>query len=107
MLESITQSRMVRLDDGREFPVKPLDGYGYQLSQSAKNENETIDILYRLAARCLAGSLTKDEVIGTDDVVGLSVAEVARVVQIASSSIGVVEANASPLSEAAAKTATE
>lgn len=107
-LEAIAKPQLsVRLDDGREFAVKPLDGFGYQLSQSAKNEIESIDILFRLAARCLAPNLSRDEVVGTEEVVGISVADAARVVQIASGQISQVEASASPLSEAAATTATE
>lgn len=109
MLESITKPKLsVRLDDGREFPVKPLDGYSYDLSQSpaAKNGPDAIKILYRLAAKCLAPALSRDEVIGTEDIQGLTVDEAARVVQIASGQITEVEASASPFSEAAAETAT-
>lgn len=101
------RSVSVTLDDGRTFKVRKLDAFGYQLSKSATNEIDSIDIVFKLAARCLKGQLSTEEVLGSEDVIGLSIEDAAKVVATAGGQVEVVEASVSPLSVAAATTAAE
>lgn len=105
LLEITAESLGTAPWNGKEYPIKPLDGYGYRLSQTAQGDDEkSIDITYRLAARCIG--VQYEELFGTEQTIGMPLKEAARIVAIASGQIQNVEASASPLSEAAAKTAT-
>lgn len=77
--------------NGKSYPVKPLDGFGYQLLSTLDADN-SVPIMYRLAQRALSPGMSKDEVFGSDEVMGLTPAQVGEVVRISSQQIEAVEA---------------
>lgn len=76
--------------NGKTYPVKPMDGFGYQLLSSLTPDS-SVDVMYRLAQRVLAPSMSKDEVFGTEDVLGLTPGQVAEVVKVSSGQVDAVE----------------
>lgn len=92
--------------NGKAYAVKPIDGFAYQLLQgvSGKDELKVVEILYRIAARCLAPAMTREEVLGSEETTGLTVEQVSAVVQVARSQVEQVEAITSPNSEPAKAT---
>lgn len=96
-LEGLDQPGVVTLN-GKRYHVKPIDGYGYRLLAQAKKKDdvEKLDVVYQIAAKCLAGELSRDEVIGTEDIQGLSADDAARVLEAAQAQAEKVEALASP-----------
>lgn len=83
--------------DGTKYPVKPIDGFAYQLLGQIKGDDvEAIEISYKVAARCLAPAMTFDQVFGTEEAVGLSAVQVGQVIEKAKAQAMKVEALASP-----------
>lgn len=76
--------------NGKEYPVKPLDGFGYQLLSSL-DAATSVSVMFRIAQRVLAPGMSKDEVFGSDEVMGLTPAQVAQVVKVSSGQIELVE----------------
>jgi hypothetical protein len=87
---------------GQEYRVHPMDGYGYDLIKRVQKEND-VPLMYSLAARCLMPQMTRDEVFGTEETIGLTADEVAKVIQAASDQAEKIEALASPNSAPAGK----
>jgi hypothetical protein len=90
-LADLVEGQLTVVLRGKTYPVAPIDGFGYQLL-AQMDEATSLATLYRIAAKCLKGSMTKDEVIGTEDVNGLSAAEVGYVIRTARSQVTQVEA---------------
>lgn len=97
--EELTASRTVTLN-GKQYPVKPIDGFGYQLLQNVTDESSLMT-MYEVAAKCLAPGMTRDQVFGTAEIQGLSAEEIGMVMFAAKASVKDVEALASPNSEPA------
>lgn len=77
---------------GKVYPVAPLDGFAQQLSRNVRDKNEAIDVMYKIAARCLAPRMSYEEVFGSETVIGLTPDQVSKVVEVAASQIDDVEA---------------
>lgn len=91
--------------NGKRYAIRPMDGYGYHLSQSANGDAQvSIEVTYKLAARAIG--VTFEDLFGTENTVGMPLPDAARIVAIASGRIRAVEETASPLSEPAGETAT-
>lgn len=98
-IEELISATTITLN-GRPYPVKPIDGFGYQLMQNM-DEKDSLMVMYRVAARCLAPNMSGDEVFGTETTQGLSAEQVGEVIAKARARIEKVEALASPNSEPA------
>lgn len=101
MKPTVSLSELVDSDlsvelNGKEYKVKPIDGFAYHLLQNNQGGDQAVEIMYRIAARCLAPGMTKEQVFGTEDETGLSATQVGAVVQVAQSQVKTVEALASP-----------
>lgn len=87
-LDELIDSRLAVVLGGREIPVKPIDGIGFQLITGLTAETGT-EKMYEVAARCLP-SLQRE------DVLALTPAQVGAVVKLASEGVEKVEAASSP-----------
>ncbi len=99
-LEALTEPGTVMIG-GRIIKVNPIDGYGYKLLGEAERRKdepgtEALEIMYRVAARCLAPHMTREEVIGDEDTSGISAEEVGTVIAAAQVQVKKVEELASP-----------
>lgn len=102
-LDELTRPELSVTLRGKRYKVSPMDGFGYQLVNGMTKEN-SVHVMYRVAARCLMGSMPRDEVFGTEDVLGLTAEEVGQVVQVASGQIQEVEATLPNAGKAGAET---
>ena len=78
---------------GQEYRVNPIDGFAKQLGEKATSENQ-YETYCKIAARCLAPAFTFEQVFGSEDVQGLTIAEVKLVIDIATKDVLAVEASA-------------
>lgn len=90
-LDELVAPRLSVVLNGVKREVKPLDGFGYQLLSTLSAET-SVATMFSLAQRVLAPGMSKDEVFGTEDVMGLTPAQVGQVVKVASGQIDMVEA---------------
>lgn len=92
-LDELVDGKLSVTVNGKEYAVRPLDGFGYQLLATMEPQSAAAT-LYKLAAKSLAPGMTRDEVFGTDELQGLTPQQVGRVVKVASQQIEDVESTA-------------
>ncbi len=90
-LELLAQGNLSVTLRGKVEPLRPVDGFGYQLLERLTPETATLT-MYRIAAKCLAPGWTKDQVFGSDDEQGLSIKEIAEVCAAAQGHLKAVDA---------------